>query len=82
MSLTATELDLMRHALGLNSRNKVPNRNTFAACPNDADDKVWRGLAAVGLAKSRGTINQPPATLNIWFVTEAGKAAVMESVDG
>lgn len=82
MALTAIELDLMRHALGLN-RGKVSTRNSFAAEPNSDDDKTWRGLAAVGLARSRGTINSAPNVLNIWVVTEAGKAAVMEErIDG
>lgn len=76
MILTATQIKLARHALGLPNRNKRSYRNYFCGSKNDPH---WNGLVQAGLATSRNH----PALLHdddtYFYLTPAGAQAVLEN---
>jgi len=79
--LSREERDVMRHALGIeqgpDGRDRFRHRNHFATA---ADDPVWVGLQARGLAGivRRSTPTFPSAT---WHVTPAGRVLVGAQLD-
>lgn len=52
--LTPRELEVGRHALGFNGRQKESFRNYFLAGIGHDDFRVWQGLVEKGLAKDYG----------------------------
>lgn len=65
-------LELMRHALGWPKNY----RNYFAASPGGHDALAWERLVKRGHAERGKVINQPPHELQIYHVTDAGRAAL------
>jgi hypothetical protein len=76
-TITPDESNLMRRALGLDRLHR-PYRNKYCATPGSDHDRLWAGLAMRGLAVLREQAGggQP---LNLYEVTEAGRAALAES---
>ncbi len=67
--LKPREIEVLRHALGLNN-GKTTYRNRFLAAPGDVDN--WRSLVERGYAKEGA-----PTKLGIWFwATRSGFEAV------
>ncbi len=73
VTLTAAEIDVMRHTLGLD-RAAEAYRNYFCAEPGHADMPTILDLVAKGLMRSAGTINDGRDT--IYRVTEPGRMAL------
>ena len=71
--LTAKQLELMQHALGYFRESPPGWRNHFCATAGSPDDLAWRGLCDLGLAEAGRPIND--GGMNVYHVTEAGKAA-------
>lgn len=77
MSLTQNELDILRHALGLNYQAK-PFRNHFCTGPGSADHPTYMALVDKGLM-----VRRPPSLLtggdDLFVVTVRGRAVVMDA---
>lgn len=52
--MTARQIELARHALGLRPGRLVSHRNNFVAAPDTADFADWVAMAAGGYAQRRG----------------------------
>lgn len=74
MNPSAEQLDIMRHALGLNYRERQ-NRNFFCASLTDGQPptEIWE-LVAAGLMEGRNRIND--GQMQYFVVTPAGIKAV------
>lgn len=69
--MTPEQIELARHALGLNLRNRRSFRNRFVAGPLHDDYEDWMAMVAVGDAK----VQVPPKGLggdSFFYLTEQG----------
>jgi len=74
MNLSAEQLDIMRHALGLNYGERQ-NRNCYCASLIDGQPPLEIGeLVAAGLMEARNRIND--GEMQYFVVTQAGMQAV------
>ncbi|MCD8139297.1 MAG: hypothetical protein LUE17_05895 [Planctomycetaceae bacterium] len=70
ISTTKREREIMRHALGLSSKDSS-YRNYFSTGPESDDYEVCQGLVEKGLM----TVRKLPFCNNfLYYVTDAGKA--------
>lgn len=72
--LTETEVSLMRHACGMDSKDPY-YRDYFAADPGSDDDLAWAGLVSVNMASVRQEPNDW-CPLRIYGVTSLGKQTI------
>jgi hypothetical protein len=82
--VTAKQLSLIRHALGLGRRGqKVSYRNHFVAGPGHSDYADWQELVTEGHAKHRAG-NEISGGDDIFWVTKSGAELALrpgESLD-
>ena len=69
--MTARQIALARHALGLQPGRLVTSRNHFFAEPDDDDFPAWQGMVAAGMAIAR-TSNALPSGWIMFHLTRAG----------
>lgn len=74
MDLSKSEIELMRHALGLNYK-KVSFRNHFCTGEGSTDFPAWQGLVEKGAAIRRDGSELSGGDY-IFHVTEEGKSAI------
>ena len=77
ISITKTQRDLMRHALGLSRRTKTAYRNHFVTGEGSVDHAHWMDLVAKGAAR-RHTGSPITGGSDVFYVTQIGVDAVMD----
>lgn len=73
--MTDRQLDLLRHACGIGSRDPY-YRDYFAAEPDGDDDREWTRMVTLGLAEVRWQPAPCWSPLRIYGVTDEGKRAI------
>lgn len=78
---TPEQLDILRHALGLNDRGSTDagRRNWFATTPDSHDGLICQQLVSVGLMDDCGLVKWTPGE-HVYRATEAGKLAAAKSI--
>jgi len=67
--MTPKQIELARHALGLNYRSKCSYRNYFVTSPGSYDYQEWLDLVKKGLANKK---KYPFSNDDIFFLTLKG----------
>lgn len=80
-SITPEQLDILRHALGLNDRGSTDagRRNWFATTPDSRDGQICQQLVAAGLMDDCGLVKWTPGE-HVYRATGAGKLIAATSV--
>lgn len=78
---TQEQLDILRHALGLNDRGSTDagRRNRFATTPDSRDGVICQQLVSDGLMDDCGLVKWTPGE-RVYRATGAGKLAAAESI--
>lgn len=79
--MEARQLDVMRHALGVQSVNgkwTAPYRNHYVAGADDVD--IWDGLVASGHAVLSRKPSELSGGMPVYSVTDHGKTAALDGL--
>jgi hypothetical protein len=79
MTTTTTEkqIELSRHALGLDGRRKQSYRNRFVIGPESSDYAVWMAMVEAGDATRRDGSTVPFGGCDIFYLTKQGAEKVL-----
>ena len=69
--MTARQIELARHALGLTQSRLRSFRNHFCAGPGHVDYADWEAMVAAGFARMRTSKMLPPGDV-LFHLTRAG----------
>jgi hypothetical protein len=78
--MTARQIELARHALGLRPSRLVSYRNHFCAGPGHDDFAEWEAMVAAGFAVKRESKVLPPGDL-LFHLTRAGAERALKVGD-
>lgn len=78
--MTARQIDLARHALGLRPSRLISHRNHFCAGPNHDDFAEWEAMVAAGFAVKRENKYLPPGDV-MFHLTRAGANQALKPGD-
>lgn len=76
-AMSAAQIELARHALGLPNRRKRSYRNHFVAGPGHDDYAAWMAMVDAGCAKRRDG-NALTGGDDLFWLTRAGAAATLK----
>jgi len=74
MTATPEQIELLRHACGMDGRDPY-YRDYFCAVPGQVSDLAWRAMQAAGWAEVRREPG-PREPYRTWGVTDAGKRLI------
>jgi hypothetical protein len=69
---TDKQIELSRHALGLDGRRKQSYRNRYCIGPGSDDYETWEAMVAAGDATKRDGSTIPMGGMNLYYLTEQG----------
>jgi hypothetical protein len=75
LELTARQIDLARHALGLPNKRKKSFRNRFVADADHSDYDEWMTMVAMGAAKRVDASRVPFGGDDLFYLTMPGAHA-------
>lgn len=76
--MTPEQIELARHALGLDGRRKQSFRNHFVTGPYSSDYQLWVDAANAGDAKMRESGLLPKGDACFWLTEQGAKKALAE----
>lgn len=76
-NLTPRQIDLVRHAIGLDGRRPISYRNNFVAGPGHDDYEAWCHMVARGFARVRPGYSLPFGGDDCFHVTRAAAEAAL-----
>lgn len=72
MTAIDRQIDLSRHALGLDGRRKTSYRNRFVIGPGSEDYAAWMAMVEAGDATRRDGATVPFGGCDVFYLTEQG----------
>lgn len=77
--MTPKQIELARHALGLDRRHTTSYRNRFVAGPGHDDYNDWMDLVATGLAEHWDASTIPFGGCDLFWLTKAGAELALKT---
>lgn len=77
LPMTLQQVEMARHALGLDGRHLTPYRNRYVLGPETSDHAVWMAMVEAGLAQRRDGATMPYGGMDLFWLTRAGAEQVL-----
>ncbi len=77
--MTPKQLEILQHSLGVDYYGRGEQfRSHFVTSPDCADGQLCQQLVALGFMVDRGPQGELTGGMNLYYVTQAGKVAMLQ----